>query len=55
MLRVTILFISKRMGEIGGLKRAKVRCPEGKNVLQSKLGRIFWWVMSSMVRHGCMI
>ena len=25
MLRVTILFISKRIGEIGGLIRAKVR------------------------------
>ena len=43
--RVTILFICQIMGERGGLFRAKVRLPEGKKILQSKRGIIFWRVI----------
>ena len=41
--RVTILFIFQRMGGRRGLLREKVRWPEGKNILQRKLGNLFLW------------
>ena len=43
--RVTIVFISQKLGGRGGLFRANVRCPEGKNNMQSKLGCLFWSVV----------
>ena len=43
--RVTILFIYQRMDERGGLSRTTQRWTERKNILQSKWGRIFWWVI----------
>ena len=40
--RVTIFFISHRKYESGGLFKSKLRLIEGKNILQRKLGHIFW-------------
>ena len=39
--RVTILFIYQRISDRGGLSRSKGIWPEGKNILQRKLGHIF--------------
>ena len=39
------LFIYQRMGDRGGSFISKGRLTEGKNTLQRKRGRTFWWVM----------
>ena len=58
MLRVKILFISKRMGEIGGLIRAKVRWPDGKMSCKVNKGLYFgdlcngWGDMVEWFRGG---